>query len=155
MKHNIVYDILLCDEMYKYFKFQPAWVAPSFDSFAEMSSDQSNFKRPAMKRQKRDESSSSSRNIKTQSARSVLPSRLSSKMTWVEKYTPVSRSELAVHPKKIEDVHTWLTNALKSSNKVRITNRWYAILMLCSHYLGIQERTGALCKVMLSKCIVW
>lgn len=94
---------------------QPSWVDPSFGGFSETLSDTpSFFKRPTAKRQKKDDSC----RVRTGGSSCVSALRLSSKMTWVEKYTPQSRADLAVHSKKVDDVYAWLENSLKKRNKV-------------------------------------
>ena len=37
---------------------------------------------------------------------------LNQSSTWNAKYAPVNVSDLAVHPKKVEEVKTWLLNSL-------------------------------------------
>ncbi|XP_039829148.1 cell cycle checkpoint protein RAD17-like isoform X3 [Panicum virgatum] len=44
------------------------------------------------------------------------------KELWVDKYTPRSLTELAVHKKKVEDVKKWLEEKLMAPKRIRYTN---------------------------------
>jgi hypothetical protein len=74
-------------------------------------------RKPPAKRQKRcqDESMLARTAVRNATAAS---SRLNSKLSWVDKYAPVTSSDLAVHQKKVDDVYAWLETALKQNNKV-------------------------------------
>jgi cell cycle checkpoint protein len=44
------------------------------------------------------------------------------KLPWAQKYSPINLNELAVHKKKVADVQSWLSDALRAYEKVCIQN---------------------------------